>query len=65
MAGVDRGLGALLYPHPPSHYSRLCAACGLRFGRHRWKDDACPNPDWKAGNGQPQWRQQQRFVERR
>lgn len=29
--------------------------CGLRYGMHRVKDYACPNPAWKPGNGQLQW----------
>lgn len=34
----------------------LCA-CGARLGLHRFPDDACPNPRWRCGNGQPQWLQ--------
>jgi len=29
--------------------------CGKRSGQHRWGDNACPNPRWRTGNGQPQW----------
>ena len=29
--------------------------CGLRYGMHRINDYACPNPNWRPGNGQPQW----------
>lgn len=32
----------------------LCT-CGLRYGMHRVKDYACPNQNWRLGNGQPQW----------
>jgi hypothetical protein len=32
----------------------LCE-CGLRYGMHRVNDLACMNPDWRPGNGQPQW----------
>lgn len=32
-----------------------CAGCGQRLGKHRYGDDACPNPNWRAGNGQAQW----------
>lgn len=30
-------------------------ACGSRYGLHRWRDLACPNPKWRCGNGQRQW----------
>lgn len=29
--------------------------CGLRYGMHRVSDYACPNQNWRPGNGQPQW----------
>ena len=32
-----------------------CAVCGQRLGKHRFGDDACPNPRWQPGNGQSQW----------
>lgn len=31
--------------------------CGHFPGRHRWGDNACPNPLWRCGNGKPQWLQ--------
>lgn len=37
-------------------FSLLCA-CGKRLGLHRFGDNACPNPRWRGGNGQPQWLQ--------
>ena len=35
-------------------YGVLCV-CGKWPGQHRWGDNACPNPRWRTGNGQPQW----------
>jgi hypothetical protein len=32
----------------------LCE-CGLRYGMHRVNDYACPNQEWRPGNGKPQW----------
>lgn len=32
----------------------LCT-CGIRRGRHRWGDEACPNPWWRIGNGHQPW----------
>lgn len=32
-----------------------CTRCGQRLGKHRYGDDACPNPQWVAGNGKEQW----------
>jgi hypothetical protein len=29
--------------------------CGLRYGMHRVNDHACPNQQWRPGNGQSQW----------
>jgi hypothetical protein len=34
--------------------SALCK-CGARYGMHRVKDYACPHPNWRPGNGLPQW----------
>ena len=34
--------------------SALCL-CGRRYGMHRVHDYACPNDEWKPGNGQDQW----------
>jgi hypothetical protein len=45
-------------------FARECSACGRRFGLHRAPDNACPNPKWKPGNGEPQWRLQQKFRAR-
>lgn len=39
---------------PEANYRQLCA-CGLRRGLHRYATEHCPNPQWKAGNGQLQW----------
>lgn len=35
-------------------YDTLCE-CGSRYGMHRTADFACPNQQWRCGNGQPQW----------
>lgn len=35
-------------------YDALCE-CGQRYGMHRVKDYACPNQQWRPGNGQAQW----------
>lgn len=43
----------------------MCFGCGLRLGRHRYGDDACPNTHWRPGNGQPQWREGWKFKEAR
>lgn len=32
----------------------LCA-CGYRRGLHRYADEACPDPQWKPGNGRRCW----------
>jgi hypothetical protein len=29
--------------------------CGRRRGMHRWGDEACPNPNWRPGNGSAQF----------
>lgn len=38
----------------PVPMAAMCV-CGMRYGAHRVNDYACPNQDWKPGNGQPQW----------
>lgn len=39
------------------HHDGMRCTCGHYPGRHRWGDNACPNPRWRAGNGQQQWLQ--------
>jgi hypothetical protein len=29
--------------------------CGKRRGLHRYGNEACPNPAWRVGNGEPHW----------
>lgn len=41
-------------PHMARREGPRCV-CGHWPGRHRWGDNACPNPKWRCGNGQAQW----------
>lgn len=37
------------------NYRAVCAHCRFTRGQHRYGDEACRNPHWRAGNGLPQW----------
>lgn len=42
-------------PQQRESWTQVLCQCGQRLGQHRWGDDACQNPYWRAGNGLPQW----------
>lgn len=46
-----------VWPAQVAHASPDACECGGRLGQHRFGDEACPNPKWRCGNGQPQWLQ--------
>lgn len=48
-------LPALEKREPDPNFTQRCEICGYRRGLHRWRSEECPNPLWRAGNGQQQF----------
>ncbi len=49
---------------PPERLRSICLVCFRRQGMHRFGNNACPNPAWRVGNGEPQWHSANRFNQR-